>query len=311
MKMIPKTLLVCMIISISYLAQAQDNVTVHDSKKFYLRVGGGYSFESGKTEFNNADPNGLTGIVQSTDVTVSANGSSTNVKSLNGTVGAGVKANITIGYMFNTYIGAELAVNYFHSDKTMIGRLRSPQMNSEENVYLRGFDVSPGIFLTPNFKRINPYARIGLIVPVSGYLIIETGARNKNGGGAGTDIMVEGKSKVKSSFSVGYFGAMGVNFPINTVLSIFGGVEIKNLSIKSKSAKITEYATTAIAGGQSQLVPGQQLSDLPVYKKQFDFSDNYTESNTALPNQGAPRKIPTEFVNVSGTEISLGLRLFL
>ncbi|HUH26929.1 outer membrane beta-barrel protein [Gelidibacter sp.] len=307
MKIIPKALVICILTSTSYVVQAQDKINIDTSQKFYFRISAGYSFESGKTEFNNADPNGLTGIMQSTDVTVGADGS-VNVKALNGTVGAGVKANATIGYMFNPYIGAELGVSYFHGDKTLIGRLRSPQVVSEENTYLRGFDVAPGIVLTPNFKTINPYARMGLIVPIAGELNIETRAKQANGGGPGTDILVEAKSEVKASFSVGYFGAMGLNYPVNDNLSIFAEVEIKNLSIKSKSAEITEYATTAISKGQSQLVPGQQLSDLPIYEKQFEFTDDYTQSSTTTPNQNEPRKIPTQFVNASGTGINFGIR---
>lgn len=311
MKMIPKALIIGVLSSTCFFAQAQDNITIDDSQKLYFRVSAGYSFESGKTEFNNADPNGLTGIMQSTDVTVNADGSSVNVKSLTGTAGAGVKANLTVGYMFNPYIGAELGVSYFHGDKTMIGRLRSPQVNSEENTYLRGVDVAPGIVLTPNFKTVNPYARMGVIVPVAGSLTIETMARQANGGGAGTDVVVEAKSKVKSSFSVGYFGAVGLNYPVTDNLSIFGEVEIKNLSIKSKSAEITEYSTTAITNGQSQLIPGQQLADLPIYEKQFDFSDDYNQSTTTAPNQNAPRQIPTQFVNVSGIGINFGVRFTL
>ncbi len=311
MKMIPKVLIVCILTSMSYITYAQDNITIDDSQKLYFRISAGYSFESGKTEFNNADPNELTGIMQSTDVTVNADGSSVNVKSLNGTVGAGVKANLTVGYMFNPYIGAELGVSYFHGDKTMIGRLRSPQAVSEENTYLRGFDVAPGIFLTPNFKTVNPYARMGVIVPVAGKLTIETSARQPNGGGAGTDLMVEAKSEVTAKFSVGYFGALGVIYPITDNLSIFGEVEIKNLSIQSKSAEITEYSTTAVTNGQSQLVPGQQLADLPVYEKQFEFTDNYIQSTTTAPNQNAPRQIPTQFANASGTGVNVGVRFTL
>lgn len=310
MRMIPKALIVCVLASTTYLTQAQNDI-VSDDSNFYIRVSTGYSFESGKTEFNNADPNGLTGIMQSTDITVSADGSNVNVKSLNGTVGAGIKVNVTGGYMFNPYIGAEMGISYFHGDKTMIGRLRSPQVTSEENTYLRGFDVAPGIILTPNFKKVNPYARMGLIVPIAGDLTIETMARQTNGGGQGTDIMVEAKSEVKSKFSVGYFGALGLNYPVSDNLSIFGEVEIKNLSIKSKSAEITEYSTTAITNGQSQLVPGQQLADLPVYEKQFEFSDDYSQSTTTQPNQDAPRQIPTQFVNASGIGVNVGIRFTL
>src|SRR5690606_31104713 len=116
-----------------------------------------------------------------------------------------------------------------------------------------------------------------LIVPIAGKLIIETLATQPNGGGAGTDVMVEAKSEVKARFSVGYFGALGINYPITDNLSIFGETEIKNLSIKSKSAEIIEYKTTAITSGQSQVIPGQQLADLPVYEKKFEFTDDYNQ----------------------------------
>lgn len=311
MKMISKTLMACVLATTTYVTQAQNDMTPIEDSNFYIRVGTGYSFQSGKTEFNNADPNELTGIKQSTDITVNADGSSLNVKSLTGTAGAGIKANVTGGYMFNPYIGVELGISYFHGDKTMIGRLRSPQINSEANTYLRGFDVAPGIFLTPNFKTVSPYARLGLIVPVAGDLTIETIARQKNGGGEGTDILVQATSEVQAKFSVGYFGAMGISYPISDNLSIFGEVEIKNLSIKSKKAEIKEYSTTAITGGQSQLIPGQQLTDLPVYEREFEFSDEFDQSTTTPPNQNSPRKIPTQFVNASGTGFNVGVRFTL
>lgn len=307
MKNLSRILFVAVMSLTGFYGVAQEATSISETSNFYVRIGGGYAFETGKTEFNNADPNGLTGIMQSTDVTVNADGSSVNIQSLNGTVGAGIKANITLGYMFNPYIGAEMGVSYFNGDKTMIGRLSSPSVMSEENTYLRGVDVAPGIYLTPNFGRLNPYARLGAIIPVAGKLNIETMARQKNGGGAGTDILVNAKSEVTSRFSVGYFGALGVSYPLTDRINIFGEVEIKNISIKSKSAKIVEYSTTAETGGQSQLVPGQQLGDLPVYETEFNFSDDYNQSTTTAPNQNDPRTIPTQFVNASGTGVNVGI----
>ena len=82
------------------------------AQEFYIRGGVGYSLENASTEFNNADPNGLTMIQQSTDITINPDGTA-RVKSLNGTLGSGFKGNVTFGYMFNPYIGAELGFNYF------------------------------------------------------------------------------------------------------------------------------------------------------------------------------------------------------
>lgn len=278
------------------------------AQEFYVRAGGGYSGESAKTEFNNADPNGITQIQQSTEVTVSADGATANIKALNGTLGSGFKFNATCGYMFNPYLGAELGVNYFSGDKKNIGSFSSPQLVSSEKAYIRGVDLVPALYLTPAFNKLNPYARIGLILTASGNLNIETNVRQINGGGAGTDILVDARSEVKSKFSIGFSKVIGVRYPINEKLSVFGELEIKSFSIKSKSAEIVSYETRAVNNGQATLVPGQQLADLPLSEKKFEFNDNFNQSTSAPPNENQPRKIPTQFVNASGAGVNIGVR---
>jgi len=295
-----KLSLLCCTLLIILIASTKSN-----AQEFYVRGGMGWVTESGKTEFNNADPNGLTGITQSTDITVGADGTA-RVKSLSGTLGGGFKGNVTLGYMFNPYVGAEVGFNYFDGDKRTIGKLTSPQMQSQETAYLRGLDIMPALYLTPAFAKLNPYARIGLLIPAAGKLHIETIANASNAAGPGTDVHVEAETEVESKFSVGFAGALGVTYPIGKKLHIFGEIEFKNLSIKSKSAEIKKYETTAVNGatGVSFPVPGQQLADLPVNEKKFEFEDSYTENDD--PN--APRKIPTQYVNVGGIGINFGLR---
>lgn len=278
-----------------------------NAQEFYIRAGAGFIAESGKTEFNNADPNGITNIKQSTDITVGADGVA-HVKSLNGTLGEGVKYNFTGGYMFNKYVGAEVGLNYFSGSDKTIGKFTSPQLQSKEVAYIRGLDITPAIYLTPGFSKLNPYGRFGLIFTGAGKLNIETSVNQTNGGGAGTDIHVEAESEVKSKFSTGFIGALGLTYPIGKNLHIFGEVEFKNFSIKSKSAEIVKYETTAVTGGQSTLVPGQQLADLTISQKQFIFSDNYSQSTVTPADKNAPTRIPTQFVNTSGIGVNLGIR---
>lgn len=278
-----------------------------DAQGFYLRVGGGYSFESAKTEFSDADPNGLTGITQSTDITVSADGSTATVTSLKGSLGAGVKFNATPGYMFNRFIGAELGINYFCGDETLIGRLHTPTTHSEEIAYIRGLDVAPAILLTPGFETINPYVRLGLLIPVAGDLTIETSVDRPNGGGAGTDIAVRGEAEVTPKFSLGYTGAIGIIVPVTDRFSIFGEAEFKSLSIKSDEAEITSYTTTATTDGQTVLVPGEQLEDLPVSEKKFIFKDEFTTSAEEPTDE--PRVIPSQEVNASSAGLNIGVRI--
>lgn len=278
--------------------------TNSNAQEFYIRGGGGYSLESGGTEFNNADPNGLTMIQQSTDITINPDGSA-RVKSLNGTLGSGFKGNVTFGYMFNPYIGAELGFNYFSGDEKTIGKLNSPLMQSEAAAYLEGLDVMPAIYLTPAFSKLNPYARIGLLIPAAGKLHIDSRAYAPDAGGEGIDVGVRARTEVESKFSVGFAGALGVTYPIGPKMHVFGEVEFKNLSIKSKSAEIKEYETIAYTPAGNAPVPGQQLADLPTNETHFQFEDEYTEG---APNANEPRKIPTQYVNASGVGINIGVR---
>lgn len=285
--------------------QAQDNKTPK-SKGFYLRTGVGFIAQSGKTEFNNADPNGITNIQQSTEI--STDGKTIDVKSLNGSMGGGFKFNLTGGYMFNEYVGAELGINYFNGSTETIGKFTSPLLVSKETAYIRGIDLMPAIYLTPNFKKLNPYARVGLVMTGAGKLYIDTNVKKINGGGQGTDIVVAAQTEVKSNFSVGFGGAAGVTYPINKNLSLFSELEFRNFSIKSKSASIKSYETRAVTGTQSQLVSGQQLADLPVSSKEFIFTDNYSQSATSPAPTNEPRKIPTQFVNTSGFGLNFGIK---
>ncbi|MDE3740864.1 outer membrane beta-barrel protein [Maribacter polysaccharolyticus] len=277
------------------------------AQRWYVRAGGGYSGEFAKTEFNNTDPNGITGIEQSTKVTVNDDGTAT-IESLNGTVGAGYKFFVTGGYMFNDYFGAEMGLNYFKGDETSVGQLTTSSVQSKATTYIEGVDLNPGIYLTPKFPKLNPYLRAGFLLTVGGTLTIDTEVLQIDGGGDGTDILVNAESEVKSKFSVGYTGAFGVTYPINDKFSIFGEWEFKSFTIKSKSAEIKKYTTFAVTDGQSSLVSGEQLEDLTTYEKEFIFSDSYTESLTTEPNEDEPREIPTQYVNASGMGFNLGVR---
>lgn len=274
------------------------------SQEFYIRGGVGYSMENAGTEFNNADPNGLTMIRQSTDITVNPDGSA-RVKSLNGTLGSGFKGTVTFGYMFNKYVGAELGFNYFVGEEKTIGKLNSPMMQSEAKAYLEGLDVMPAVFLTPGLEKLNPYARLGFLIPVAGKLYINSQAYAPDAGGPGVDIDVKAKTEVESRFSIGFAGALGVSYPVSPKLQIYGEVEMKSLSIKSKSAQIKEYQTTAVTSSGTALVPGQQLADLPRNETHFQFEDTYTEG---AEDPDSPRKIPTQYVNASGLGFNLGIR---
>jgi hypothetical protein len=91
------------------------------------------------------------------------------------------------------------------------------------------------------------------------------------------------------------------------VCSVFAEAEYKSFSIGSKSASITDYTTTITSNGQTSLVVGQQLADLPAYKKNFNFADNFQQAVSGSVDLTQPRTLPTQKVNLSGIGINVGL----
>ncbi|UII25004.1 outer membrane beta-barrel protein [Fulvivirga maritima] len=270
---------------------------------FYLRAGGGYSIKASSSQYNNSDPNEITGIEPSTRINVTQDG--TTVESLKGTLGEGYKLGAVAGYMFNEYVGAELGVYYFHGSEQTIGETTTPQSHSIANAYIRGVDVAPAFVVTPGFEGINPYARVGLLIPVAGDLTIETSVDRMNAGPNGETAMTRAESEVQPQFSVGYHGAIGVLFPVNSGFDIFTEIEFKSVSLKSDEAEIKSYRTT-INGSP---VPGQQLEDLPTYQKKFNFSDEFTiPADPEDINIDEARTLPTQFVNASGIGLNVGIR---
>ena len=178
-------------------------------------------------------------------------------------------------------------------------------MRSEAKAYLEGLDVMTAIILTPGLSKLNPYARVGLLIPVAGKLYIDSKAYAPNAGGPDVDVNVEAKTEVESKFSVGFAGAIGLSYPVSPKLDVFGEIEIKSLSIKSKSAQIKEYETTAVTPAGNSLIPGQQLVDLPTSETHFQFKDEFTQG---IQDPDNPRTIPTQYVNASGIGFNLGIR---
>lgn len=276
----------------------------------YFRIGGGYAWEAGKTEFNDADPNEITNIQQSTDVTLNADGTIT-VEALNGTLGEGYKATATVGYMFAPYIGVEVTGTYFHGQETLIGRFQSPSTRSESIAYLRGFDVMPAIILTPGFEGINPYTRFGLILSAGGDLTVETAVDQVEGVSPDADLRIRAETEVQPRFSIGYSAVVGVAYPITETLRVFGELQYNNYSLEGKDAEITRFTTLAVTDGETNPVPGRQLKDLPVSQKQFVFEDEFTLPATQEPPADEPRTLPTRYLNASNVGINIGLRIGL
>ena len=86
-----------------------------------------------------------------------------NKEQVNTSLGRGITCEGAVGYMFNNNIGAELGVSYLMGAKTLTKQTLygSVRNNSLSANMLR---INPSIVIACGFEKINPYAKLGLIV---------------------------------------------------------------------------------------------------------------------------------------------------
>lgn len=278
------------------------------AQKFYLKAGGGYKLQAGKTSFINADPNNFTSIAPSLDVSVDQNGLAT-IEDISGTLGGGLELNLTGGYELNNYMAVELGIVYLNGKEKEIGKFQDQISIEESTAYLEGVLLTPALVIDPGFSGVNPYVRAGLVLTAAGKLFVDTSVDVPDGGGPGTDIRVDARTVVEPDFSVGFGGAIGALFPINEKVSLFGELEFRNFTIKAKEGEIEEFSTVAVNGGTSTPIPDRQLEDLSVSETNFIFSDSYQASFVTDPPADQPTTLPLQYLNTGSFGFNFGVKM--
>ena len=279
------------------------------AQKFYLRAGGGYKLQAGKTNFMDADPNDFTSISPSLEVSVDNDGLATE-EDASGTFGGGLELALTGGYEINNYLAAELGIVYLNGKETVIGSYQDQTSIEESTAYLEGVLLNPSLVIDPGFSGVNPYVRAGLVLTATGKLFIDTSVDIPNGAGPGTDVKVDARTVIEPSFSVGYAGAIGALFPLNEKISLFGEVEFRNFTLKPDEGEIEEFSTSAVTNGTATPAPGGlQLADLPVSAKRFIFSDSYQRSLTTEPPTDQPSTLPVQYANAGSMGVNFGVKI--
>lgn len=277
-------------------------------QKFYLKAGGGYKLQAGKTNFIDADPNGFTKIVPSVEVSVDNNDIAT-VEDVSGTFGGGLELALTGGYEINNYLAAELGIVYLNGKEKVIGSWEDQVSIEKSTAYLEGVLLTPSLVIDPGFSGVNPYVRAGLVLTAAGKLFVDTSVEVPDGAGPGVDVSVNAHTVVEPNFSLGYTGAIGALFPVNEKISLFGEVEFRNFTIQAKEGEIEEFTTVSVSGGTATPIPGQQLEDLPVSAKNFIFSDSYQRTLGTEPPTDQPVTLPVQYVNAGSMGLNFGVRM--
>jgi hypothetical protein len=217
------------------------------------------------------------------------------VEQVNVSLGKGLNFGGTFGYMFNENIGAELGISYLLGSKSKAkdeyvyddntGGTTDYTLSSKMLRFIPSFVISSG------FEGINPYAKLGLVIG-TGSIFFDY---DDNDDGDKT-IM---KMKLNGGIALGLNAAIGAIFNINDNISLFGELNMVNLSYAPNKGETTEltYNGTDI------------LPDLTTREKETEYVDSYTYNYDSPPPDSEPRQELKQKFPFGSFGINFGVRI--
>ena len=311
-----------LILSALFLAGATLTTFAQEGRGFYLKPTGSYFLKVTPVEFPNV------GSLQPRDYVFSINpttGAQTRIseETITGSFGQGWRAGVTGGFRFNDVVAVEMGANFFKSEENTMasqaGFIGNTQVLGLKSVgQVTAVDLTPSlVFHLPTQKKFKPYVKVGAVVPVYGYLDINTTVSDQTGTIARAvnpnfvAVELTRTERVEPKPTVGFLGAAGFNYPIGKNISFFSEIEYRNVSVNSDSKEVKAFAATGtLANGAKVNV---SLSDLPVGTRETNYHKKLTPSSNVPGTAGYDSTKPSDdlksYINIGGLGLNVGIKI--
>jgi hypothetical protein len=204
-------------------------------------------------------------------------------------LGKGLAFEGAVGYMFNKNIGAEIGVSYLLGTKTQTNQtLYGSQRNNSLSANM--LRINPSFVVSCGYEKINPYAKLGLIIGF-GKIFYEDDYTSA-GGSVVSEIM-----ELSGGIALGLNAGAGVTYNLSEKLSLFGEINMVNLSYSPTQGKLTK----------STIDGTDRLSDLTTAEKEVDFVDSYTTDTNTPYLDTSPRKELKESFPFGSVGVNVGI----
>ncbi|MEO7991665.1 MAG: outer membrane beta-barrel protein [Chryseolinea sp.] len=217
-------------------------------------------------------------------------GSATTYEEEKVSLGKGLRVSAAFGRMFTPYIGAELGVSYLMGGKSEAiqdGDIYYNKLTLSSNM----ISATPTIIFSAGLEKINPYAKIGFTVGSGS--IKYTSDEDDEGN------ISENELKLSGGLAMGFNSAIGVTYQLNDKLSLFGELNMVNLSYAPKKGEFVKATSDGV-----DILPDASVSD-----KEIDFVDSYTYDYQNPPSDDVPRQELKQYFSYGSIGINFGLKI--
>jgi opacity protein-like surface antigen len=216
---------------------------------------------------------------------------SATYEKVNTSLGKGITCEGVVGYMFNKNIGAELSGSYLmgaktNTKQTLYGSVRNNSLSAKM------WRINPSIVIASGFEKINPYAKLGLIIGF-GNIMYEDDFTTAGG------IVIIEKMELNGGTALGLTAGAGVIYNISTSFALFGEITMVNLSYSPTIGILTE----------SNIDGTDRLLDMSTGEKEVDFVDSFTTETNAPYSHEVPRQELKESIPFGSVGANIGLRI--
>lgn len=287
-----------MIVSV-YVTNAQNNDSLN---KFFVVGGVGWGIPVSNTTVGSP-------LDQIGSLIIQQNPDNLKIERPLNTRGGGFKSQLSFGYWFNKYIGLELGLNYMRSMEILDAEIEEEDINGfiyygKQNSWSTILSINPSVrIIGDRTRRVAPYARFGLLLPVVGHTYASISLQDETGELAREIIPVineelegvvnsldfesrsEFTAKTRGRFSVGFSAAAGVQVKLNQSLSVLGEIGFDMLTIKARDTKIQSF----FAGDEEGAVISFTEDDIPTIIETTEYVDAITETSNDTFDTNAPR----------------------
>ena len=187
-------------------------------------------------------------------------------KNIYGTLGNGLQANLTPGYMFGEHFGIELGLNGFFGSATTIDKVDGSFGTYRHTQKSTQFRIAPAFYIRSGGEKFSVYARAGLLIPLLGS--VKSEINDETNPAVSTMIELNTTGKI----ALGYTGAFGLNIHFGQKFGFFAEVGANSLRVKSKETEIKTYTANG----------NDVLGGLPTYNKETVYVDELTSSSNNM-----------------------------
>lgn len=274
---------------------AQESASLTKSKGLYFKTNVGYNFAVTNSQHGIGETPFAPSPYPFYDGTVIGGGSDIQWKTKDVNLGKGLNFGATIGYMFNSNLGAEVAVDYLMGSKTKTKIIGSGG-SLEQSLSSKMIQIKPALVISAGYSKFNPYAKFGVI--------IGSGKINQEFKLLLTDV-TDAEAEAKGGIAFGFHAGVGLNFVLTPKLSLFGELNMNNLSYAPEKGKLIKYNVNGV----------DQLATLDRYIKEYEYTDQNPYVNVGgggiTPDPNQPYRAPKTTYSYGTVGLNFGLKYSL